>query len=88
MVDRIFAHAHSAPVHRFHVHRPERLHAAIAYLCAHAKASPFALSQPSLPLFAALLSAQFRLIFRKLARSFLASKMLEPATDVFSSNRC
>jgi len=38
----IFAYAHSAPVHRLDMHRPERLHGAIAHIRAHAKAS----SQP------------------------------------------
>lgn len=76
---RVFAHTHSAPVHRFHVHRPERLHGAIAHVGAHAKASPTAPSQPFFSLFTALFSAQFRLIFRELACSVLASKPLEPA---------
>jgi hypothetical protein len=77
----VFAHAHSAPVHRFDVHHPERLRAAIAHVYAHAKASPLALSQPFLALFTAPFSTQFGLIFRKLACSFLPSKMLEPACE-------
>ncbi len=39
------------------------------------------LLQRLFPLLTALLAAQFRLIFRKLARSFLASKMLQPAPE-------
>src|SRR5260370_19682190 len=59
------------------MHRPERLRAAIAHVCAHAKAPPLASLQSFLP----LLTAQFRLIFHKLACSFLASKMLEPTRE-------
>src|SRR5579863_1945468 len=77
----IFTYAHSAPVHRFHVHRPERLHAAIALVRADAKALPAALSQSFFLLFAAFLSTQFCLIFRKLARGFLASEHFDPARE-------
>jgi hypothetical protein len=63
------------------MHRPERLRAAITHICAHAKAPPVASLQSFLSCFAALLAAQFRLIFHKLACSFLAGKMLEPARE-------
>ncbi len=70
----IFAYAHSAPVHRLDMHCPERLQAAMAHVRADREALPPGLSQPFLPLFTALLAAQFRLIFRELACSFLARK--------------
>ncbi len=56
----VFANAHSAPVHRLDMHRPERLRAAIA-LCAHAEAPLLASLQP----FLLRLTAQFRLIFQR-----------------------
>ena len=77
----VFANAHSAPVHRLDMHRPERLRAAIAHVCAYAEAPSLTSLQSFLPLLTALLAAQFRLIFHKLACSFLASKMLEPARE-------
>jgi hypothetical protein len=61
------------------MHRPERLHAAIAHVSIHAKVSSLVPPQPFFPVFTAPLAAQFCLIFRKLACSFLASKMFEPA---------
>ena len=77
----IFAHTHSAPVHRLDVHRTERLQGAIACVRADPKALPPCLSQAFLPLFTALLSAQFRLIFRELVCSFLACEGVEPAHE-------
>ena len=84
----VFANAHSAPVHRLDMHRPECLRAAIAHVSGHAKAPPLVSVQSFLPLLTVLLAAQLRLIFRKLACSFLASMMLEPARECLSSNRC
>jgi hypothetical protein len=60
---------------RIDMHRPERLRATIAHVCAHARAPPLASLQSFLP----LLTAQFGLIFRKLACN--ASKMREPARE-------
>src|SRR5438034_8767419 len=73
------ANAHAAPVHRLHVHGPERLHAAIAHVRAHAKAPSSAFPKHFLAFFTAVLSAQFCLIFCELACSFLANKNLQPA---------
>jgi hypothetical protein len=61
------------------MHRPERLDGTIVRVRAHAKSLPVALSQSFLPLFTALLAAQFRPIFRELACRFLASERVEPA---------
>ncbi|UPJ50928.1 hypothetical protein IVB30_05985 [Bradyrhizobium sp. 200] len=77
----VFANAHSAPVHRLDMHRSERLRAAIAHVYAHTKARPLAFLQSFLPLLTTLFATQFRPIFHKLACSFLASKMLEPARE-------
>lgn len=77
----IFANTHSAPVHGLDMHRPERLRAAVAHVRARAIALPLTSLQSFLPLLTALLAAQFRLICHKLACSFLASKMLEPARE-------
>src|SRR2546430_16342211 len=79
----VFANAHSAPVHRLDMHRPERLRAAIVHVCAHTKAPPLASLQSFFSLLTTLFAAQFRLIFHKLAHSFLASRMLEPARESF-----
>ena len=77
----VLPHAHPAPVHRLDVHRPVRLEGAIAHIRAHAKTkadAPF----PALFLsLAALLTTQFRLIFRLLARRFLAGQVVQPATE-------
>ena len=77
----VFAYAHSAPVHRLHMHRPERLDGTIAHVRADAKSLPAALSQSFLTLFTALPAAQFRLIFRELACSFFASECVKPARE-------
>jgi len=63
------------------MHRPERLRAAIAHVCAHTKAPPLASLQFFFSLLTTLFAAQFRLIFQKLACSFLASRMLELARE-------
>jgi hypothetical protein len=84
----IFTNAPSAPVHRLHMHGPERLLAAIAYVRAHAKTPSSTSRQCFLPLFTALCAAQFRLIFRALARSFLASKVFCQRLNVVSPRRC
>ncbi|WP_158231307.1 hypothetical protein [Bradyrhizobium sp. C9] len=70
----VFAYAHATPVHRLNVHRPERLHGAIAHVRGHAKASSLTSSQPVFSLFA----AQFRLIFREFPCGLLADELLQP----------
>ncbi len=77
----VLPHAHPAPVHRLDVHRPERLDRAIAHVRAHAKTKAGA-PLPALFLsLAALLTTQFRLIFRMLASRFLAGQVAQPATE-------
>ena len=77
----VLPHAHPAPVHRLDVHRPERLDRAIAHVRAHAETKAGA-PLPALFLsLAALLTAQFRLIFRLLASRFLAGQVAQPATE-------
>ena len=77
----VLPHAHSAPVHRLDVHRPERLGRAIAHIRAHAKTKAGA-PLPALFLsLASLLTTQFRLIFGLLARRFLAGQVARPATE-------
>jgi len=73
-------HAHPAPIHRLDVHRPERLDRAIA----HVRAAETKAGAPPAALFlslTALLTAQFRLIFRLLAGRFLAGQVAQPATE-------
>lgn len=42
----VLAHPHSAPVHRFYVHGPERLDSAVAHVRAHRMAAPSAFADP------------------------------------------
>lgn len=70
--------AHSAPIHRLHMHRPERLCRAVADVRADGKPLLLPLSQRFCSLFPALLAAQFRLIFREFTCSFFAGKLLQP----------
>jgi hypothetical protein len=72
------ADAHSAPIHRLYMHRPERLHGTIAGVCAAGKPSLLLLSQRFCPLFPALLTTQFRLIFCELTCSVFADELLQP----------
>ena len=77
----ILAHAHSAPVHRLHMHRPERLEGTRARVRAHRIApslTPFALL---FSLLTALFPAQFQQVFRMLVGFFLADEMLHPAIE-------
>ena len=73
-------HAHPAPIHRLDVHRPERLDRAIA----HVRAAETKAGAPPAALFlslTALLTAQFRLIFRMLASRFLAGQVVQPTAE-------
>ena len=77
----IFANTHPAPVHSFHMHRPERLERTRAGVRAHGIARslrPLA----TLPLLPALLSPT-RILqgFRMFAGFFLADQMLHPAFE-------
>lgn len=74
----IFAYTHSAPVHRVDMHCPERLQTAITHTRDDREALPQCHSRFCFLSFA----AQFRLIFRELACSFLASKSLSQRTNV------
>ena len=77
----VLPHAHPAPVHRLEVHRPERLEGATAHVRAHAETKAGA---PPAALFlslAALLTTQFRQIFRLLAGRFLAGQIAQPAPE-------
>lgn len=73
----IFAYTHSAPVHRVDMHCPERLQTAIT----HTRDDREALPQCHSRFCSLSFAAQFRLIFRELACSFLASKSLEPTHE-------
>src|SRR5256885_16984354 len=77
----VFANAHSAPDHRLDMHRPERVRAALAHVCAYAEAQSLTSLPSFLPLLTALPAAQLRLIFDTLACSFRASQMLERARE-------
>lgn len=79
----IFAYTHSAPVHRVDMHCPERLQTAITHTRDDREALPQCHSRFCFLSFA----AQFRLIFRELACSFLASKSLSQRTNVPWSKR-
>jgi len=76
---RIFAYAHAAPVHRFHVHRPERLNAARAHVRAH-RIKPTLTPLPVLlPLLTLFFTAQLSQIFRMLTGSLFTREILKPA---------
>lgn len=66
----MFAYTHSAPVHRVDMHCPERLQTAITHTRDDREALPQCHSRFCFLSFA----AHFRLIFRELACSFLASR--------------
>ena len=77
----ILANSHAAPVHCFHMHRPERLDCTRTDVCAHRIApllTPFAVLSP---LLAPLFPAQFKQVFRMLTGFFLADEMLHPAAE-------
>ena len=77
----VLPHAHPTPVHRLDVHRPERLEGAIAHIRAHAETEAGA-PLPALFLsLAALLTTQFRLIFRMFASRLLAGEVLQPTIE-------
>jgi len=77
----VVAHRHSAPSLRLDVHRPERLEGAIARVRADAETKAGA-PLPALFLsLAALLTAQFRPIFRMLASRFLANQVPQPSIE-------
>ncbi|UCI16730.1 hypothetical protein FJ970_16255 [Mesorhizobium sp. B2-1-8] len=77
----IFANTHAAPVHRLDMHRPVRLDSTVAHIRGHRKAQPSALFLPLRSLFQALLTAQFRLIFRMLTSRLVAREVLQPTIE-------
>jgi hypothetical protein len=77
-----FADAHSAPVHRLDMHRPERLRAAVAHVCTHAIAPLLAPLQSYLTAPHGASRGAIPLIFRKLARS--SARCWSQRVNVFS----
>src|SRR5262245_41427669 len=75
---RVVAHAHSAPVQRFHMHRPERLGGARAHVGTHPEARP---PPPTLlALLPPLFPTQFAQFFCMSARFVDADEMLHPSS--------
>lgn len=80
--------ANSAPIHRLHMHRPERLCRAVAEVRADRKPLLLLLSQRSCWFFPALLAAKFRLIFRELRAVSSPASCFSQRQNVFSARRC
>jgi hypothetical protein len=74
----VLAHAHPAPLHRLHMHRPERLQRAIALIRTHPKTQTCASLSTLFSDLKLLLTAQLSLIF-VFTRSFLACEVLQSA---------